>query len=377
MHLPTNLRKEMQAILDDMQSTVADELDKVSLERLADINPDLLEKIKKTAQDVLSSGQSATGPSSQIATIVETRSPEWMARSKEWGNVSLDNSHDLIIKLQNYVQSSSPETTYTQTDAIQMQSVLAAASTTASLLTNALQRLKEQEEKMDRISRPRKTMRHSVQIDKALFTNEGVKTKDETVIGSLYQIGLPFVSTADGKRFATQTELSKHLDFLFKKKYVHVVHYNVSRHFVCVPNVFFCFLHRSQLEKSMERTEERGWYVDGAVWTGESKAVDLVAPTESKEMADVASSKDADPSTFTMPADESRDRCVICGINFKMFFDNENGIYMYNNCREIEVLNDDAAEKESESMLVHITCWRGLGSPPVLTMDQALQEAHH
>jgi pre-mRNA cleavage complex 2 protein Pcf11 len=128
----------------------------------------------------------------------------------------------------------------------------------------------------------------------------------------------------------------------------------------------------------MERTEERGWYVDGAVWTGESKAADLVAANaESQEMADGASPKDADPSTFTMPADESQDRCVICGINFKMFFDNENGIYMYSNCREIEVLNDDAAEKESESMLVHMTCWRGLGSPPVLTMDQALQEAHH
>jgi pre-mRNA cleavage complex 2 protein Pcf11 len=220
----------MQAILDDMQSTVADELDKVSLERLADINPDLLENIKKTAQDVLSSGQSgATGrTSSQIPTIVETRSPEWIARSEEWSNVSLHTSHDLIAKLQTYVQSSSsspssPETTYTQTDAIQMQSVLAAASTTASLLTNALQRLKEQEENKENISRPRKTMRpHSVQIDKSLFTNEGVKINDETVIGSLYQVGLPFMSTADGKRFATQTELSKHLDFLFKKKYVHV-----------------------------------------------------------------------------------------------------------------------------------------------------------
>ena len=39
-----------------------------------------------------------------------------------------------------------------------------------------------------------------------------------------------------------------------------------------------------------------------------------------------------------------------------------------------EVLNDDAAEKESESMLVHVTCWQGLGSLVVLTMDQALQE---
>jgi pre-mRNA cleavage complex 2 protein Pcf11 len=229
------------------------------LERLADINPDLLENIKKTAQDVLSSGQSATGTSSQIATIVETRSPEWMARSKEWGNVSLDNSHDLITKLQKYVQSSSPETTYTQTDAIQMQSVLAAASTTASLLTNALQRLKEHEEDKERISRPRKTMRHSVQIDKALFTNEGVKTKDETIIGSLYQVGLPFVSTADGKRFATQTELSKHLDFLFKKKYVHVVHHNFSRHFVCTKRVVLLSL--SQSIGKVHGEDRRTWVV--------------------------------------------------------------------------------------------------------------------
>ena len=126
----------------------------------------------------------------------------------------------------------------------------------------------------------------------------------------------------------------------------------------------------------MERTEERGWYMDSAVWTGEATAADVATATgvESSEGVDGSAVEgDADPSTFTMPADESRDRCVICGINFKMFFDNEDGIYMYSNCREIEVLNDDAAEKESESMLVHHTCWRGLGSPEVLTMDQALQ----
>ena len=88
-----------------------------------------------------------------------------------------------------------------------------------------------------------------------------------------------------------------------------------------------------------------------------------------------AADEEADPSTFTMPADESRDRCVICGINFKMFFDNDDGIYKYNNCREIEVMNDEAAMKESEDMLVHVTCWRGLGSPTTLTQDQALQDA--
>lgn len=58
-----------------------------------------------------------------------------------------------------------------------------------------------------------------------------------------------------------------------------------------------------------------------------------------------------------------------------MQFDNDNGIYVYSNARDIEVLNDDAAERESESMLVHVTCWRGLGSPQVLTWDQTLQNA--
>ena len=65
---------------------------------------------------------------------------------------------------------------------------------------------------------------------------------------------------------------------------------------------------------------------------------------------------------------------VVCGINFKMFFDNDNGMYMYKNCREVEVLNDDdVALNASEQMLVHVTCWRGLGSPAVLNMDQALR----
>jgi pre-mRNA cleavage complex 2 protein Pcf11 len=126
----------------------------------------------------------------------------------------------------------------------------------------------------------------------------------------------------------------------------------------------------------MARTEERGWYVSNSVWSGEAKADELAASDEDPEAAGpTASEEDADPSTFTMPADESRDRCVICGINFKMFFDNDDGIYKYSNCREIEVMNDDAAEKESEEMLVHVTCWRGLGSPLTLTQDQALQEA--
>jgi pre-mRNA cleavage complex 2 protein Pcf11 len=141
----------------------------------------------------------------------------------------------------------------------------------------------------------------------------------------------------------------------------------------------FPFLLCRQLEKTMARTEERGWYISDSVWSGGSKADEAGNFAEETPEADgpTTAEEEADPSTFTMPADESRDRCVICGINFKMFFDNDDGIYRYSNCREIEVLNDEAAAKESEEMLVHLTCWRALGSPPVLNSDQALQEAIH
>ena len=127
----------------------------------------------------------------------------------------------------------------------------------------------------------------------------------------------------------------------------------------------------------MARTEERGWYVSDSVWSGELKEADEAKMTEeTTDNSGLGSGEaEADPSTFTMPADESRDRCVICGINFKMFFDNDDGIYVYNNCREIEVLNDEAAAKEKEDLLVHVTCWRALGSPEILTADQTLQDS--
>ena len=126
----------------------------------------------------------------------------------------------------------------------------------------------------------------------------------------------------------------------------------------------------------MARTEERGWYVADSVWSGESKAENDVGASaeEAQEAGPLDDEEEADPSTFTTPADESRDRCVICGINFKMFFDNDDGIYMYRNCKEIEVLNDEAAGSGSEEMLVHVTCWRALGSPQFLTQDQALKD---
>lgn len=134
----------------------------------------------------------------------------------------------------------------------------------------------------------------------------------------------------------------------------------------------------SQLEKTIASTEERGWYQSDSVWSGESKASEENKnhPMGSSENPAMSGTEtDLDPSSFTMPAEEARDRCVICGINFKMFFDNDDGIYMYKNCREIEVLNDEAAAQEKEDLLVHVTCWRALGSPESLTADQTLQDS--
>ena len=74
-----------------------------------------------------------------------------------------------------------------------------------------------------------------------------------------------------------------------------------------------------------------------------------------------------------LPADETRDRCGICGIQFQMF-SGDDGEYKYRNCREIEVLYDDAAATESDLQLVHGTCWTGLGTPDTLTADQTLQD---
>ena len=46
----------MQLLLDEVQSEGVDELDKVSLERLAEINPNLLADIKNAAEGILSEG---------------------------------------------------------------------------------------------------------------------------------------------------------------------------------------------------------------------------------------------------------------------------------------------------------------------------------
>jgi pre-mRNA cleavage complex 2 protein Pcf11 len=238
------LRNAMQCILDDLQSDVQDELEKVSLERLANIDPDLILKIKRTAEDSFRNGGTAdSGDKSTqkneidtLSFLVETRTPETIKRSKAWEKLKFDHlkeTPDMIAALQHLVRDgSTSETGYTRKEAIEMTGALAAAATAASILTNALQQIQNEEKKSKSKSssamsggggltgRSGAPARGFFSVDKSLFTNDGIKKKNDAVIGILYNIGLPFVSSSDGRRFATQLELSKHLDALFKKGYV-------------------------------------------------------------------------------------------------------------------------------------------------------------
>lgn len=377
--LMPRLREFMQTLLDDIQSDIQNELDKVSLERLAVIDPDLLIKIKRTAEDSLRHGGGGTtstmehfsNKSSPLLVeekpsfLEDLRSPEFQQRSLTWEKVKIDymkESHDLITALRHVVMEvSKSDETYTQREAIDMTNTLGAAGAMAAILTSTLERIRDNDRKTTKASiasgNKANASGHAARgfftIDKSLFTNEGLKKKNMAVIGLLYEIGLPFVSLSDGRRFATQWELSNHLDHLFKK---------------------------NQLEKTIASTEERGWYLSESVWSGESKTSEenKNEPGGSSENPIMTGTEtDVDPSSFTMPAEEARDRCVICGINFKMFFDNDEGIYRYKNCKEMIVMMDDTAVNETEQMLVHVTCWRALGSPEVLDMDQVLERHTH
>ena len=384
------LRDAMQKILDEMQQE-ENEMEKVSLERLAAINVNLLIQIKEMAESSVrnrsgnsnSSGGGGGGtnnnavPSSSsssktmddgLSFLIETRTPQTLQRSRNWEKFSLSqntkDARDVIASLHQLVrESTNIEKRYTQMEAIEMTSALATVSVTASLLTSTLQQIKDEADNKKIKSKMASTNNSGLNgmsrtlatsyfaIDRSLFTNDGIKKLNEAIIGLLYEVGLPFVSSGDGRRFATQLELSKHMDALFK---------------------------RGQLEKSIATTQERGWYDDDDIWSRGGKSQEAAASAELDDgdaAGPMGGDDDTDPETITMPADESRDRCVICGINFKMFFDNDDGIYKYSNCREIEVLNDEAAAKDSEEMLVHVTCWRNLGSPELMTADQTLQDA--
>jgi pre-mRNA cleavage complex 2 protein Pcf11 len=378
LQITPTLRKQMQLLLDEVQSTGVDELDKVSLERLADINPDLLQQLKEAAIEDQKQQQLQQLPSSTIPT---SNAPIFVAPPlSDWSKLNLNHlekSHDLIASLQRHIRSAN-EMTVVKSQLDDTIHLFASVSASAQLLTDMLQKLQDGNGfgflpghgntsssssgggggSTSTTSRRRK--RYSL-VKKENFTNEGIRKHNDAVIAQLYEVGLPFVCSADGRRFASQLELSKHLDGLFRK---------------------------SQLEKKsmINTTEERGWYIVESVWVqlgrSDVDAATLVStekqmlsdPTGTATTADASTSNENNRAILsTVIADESRDRCLLCGINFAMYFDQEDGEWKYKNCIERSVEQDGPTmddEEELESVLVHMTCWEGLGSPECLTPDQ-------
>ena len=57
-----------------------------------------------------------------------------------------------------------------------------------------------------------------LKIDKSTEGSTKMMSQHTYIVAKLYHQGLPYLSSADGRRFATQLELSYHLDYLFQKK---------------------------------------------------------------------------------------------------------------------------------------------------------------
>jgi len=357
LQLTPSLRKQMQLLLDEVQSDGVDELDKVSLERLADINPDLLQQIKEVAEAAIKEqNQQQNSIQQQQSTSLSSSNNVPAAPTtplSDWSKLKLNHlekSHDLIASLQRHVRSAN-ETVVVQAQLNDTTHLYAAVSASAQLLTDMLQQWKDGKgfgSGGDNGSGTRRKRRYSI-VKPAKFTNEGIKERNDAVIAQLYEVGLPFVCSADGRRFGTQLELSKHLDALFRK---------------------------SQIEKTMERTDENGWYPEESVWILGRNAPDT-APSAAEDKSSDAlhnatADNPADEGPTTVSADETRDRCILCGINFAMFFDQDDGEWKYRNCTEknVELDGPTMEEEESEAVLVHVTCWQGLGSPEYLTADQ-------
>jgi len=407
--LSPDLRKHMQDILDDIQKAEnVDELNKVSLERLADINQDLLLEIKKTAEEIMAalSSSSSHEKSAQMmidsggyssskggGIFIEIRPPHVLDRVRDWEHANinlLESTSEIITKLNGYVKmGTNPNTFKDENDRMwipdyhsrNMNDLLGSCSACTTLLTSMLEKVQIQESSSKSITSmtrptilsfehqysniiglssypymiPQTLASTQLGVSKS-FSPEFLREKNPWVIEQLYHGGLPFLSSTDGRRFRKEAELAAHLDRLFKKRL---------------------------LERSMERSEDRGWYPSIIIWSGQQPAGGSIDDGEVRGMrnsnvdSSVTTGKNDDLNTAaTVAADELRDRCVLCGLNFTMFLDQEQEEWKYNNCYEIKVLHSDAVwETGSELMLVHVSCLRGLGSPHVLYMDQIIPTA--
>jgi len=283
----------------------------------------------KTSLDLLKDNRGLSSKSSKSLFFQDNRPQEIIQLSLDWEKVNfpLDKAHELVTNLQLYVKEGSRDETPI--------SLLSSASATAKHISILLKTINHQ-----RTYQPVAMIKPTSRIDTSLFTTENISKMSSSkgwIIGQLYDQGLPFVSSSDGRRFKTQTQLSLHLDALFRK---------------------------SQIEKTMTKNEERGWYASVSEWTLTHVTVTSSSQSEQEETT-------KDPQTFRYIADEKRSKCIICGISFEMVFDQLVSDFMYTNCYEMDLLQEEEVQEE-EKVLVHETCRRGLGCPEYLTMNQVL-----
>ena len=361
-NLSVSVKNEMNNLLNDLYKN-ENELDKLSLERLVVVNPNLFNQIKSTAEGILKTKQqsnnatssSSSSPQDKLdATItqnifIENRPNELIHMSRDWAtktDFAMNDVHKLISNLQSFVRDGSLNTTPSSSPSI---SLLASASSTANHLTTLLQKQKEQQKSTSNGTITSTTTASFLKIDKSLFTTEGLSKMSHTyIVAKLYHQGLPYLSSADGRRFASQLELSYHLDKLFQK---------------------------NQIDKTMERKEERGWYTSTSEWTlvggtnTNTSASNNTNSQSQQEQNKVEQNNTIDQkpvNQILFIADEERSKCRICSINFDMIFDNSSSVFMYKNCIEMYVEGTD------EKVLVHESCRRNLGCLDYLTLDQII-----
>merc|ERR1711970_1122067 len=101
----------------------------------------------------------------------------------------------------------------------------------------------------------------------------------------------------------------------------------------------------------MTKKEERGWFIPDAQWMLIQMDLNIdsgAANSNSNNNTNLTEEKPLDE--YLYPADETRSKCRICGVNFDMIFHNQHGDFMYKNCIEMDVLE---LESDEGKVLVH------------------------
>ena len=359
------IKHQMEKLLDDMRQGIPD-AEMLTLDALSKMNPGLYETIRSTATDMIASGKTNDNHlfkqnKTQDPFYLFENPPNEVDRLQSWEKVDFNTTNDIqkcIDTLGRHVRLgmenlSSHGSEIDESTLKLFVSSSAAAHFMTSLATSYADIITTIDQ--PNIRGAHQLLRQQSQslgnVDTTLFTTEGIKKKNRWIIESLYE-GLPFVCQKDGRRFATQIQLSRHLDFTFQQ---------------------------TQEDKTSIISKERKWYDAIESWIDSNRVDNVLDGKDSNEKNSKTMTQDFDSTLesnkLNMPsvlADEYRSKCVICGKNFDIYFDDDKSDFMYRNAREIEVLLDDAAAADSEMVLVHSSCHKRLGCPESLNSDQIL-----